>query len=175
MQVELGKIVGVWGVKGWIKLHSYTRNRQDISDYRQWFLQPISLFNTTTRPAMCVKVLACRQQGAGIVAQLEGIGDRDAAAKLIGLGIFVNQTELPTLPEGEYYWQQLIGLLVVNEQGSIGTVDSILETGANDVLVCKSQDPAMADVLIPYTPQVIKKVNLEQGTVLVDWDPAYLA
>jgi len=177
VNVELGKIVGVWGVKGWVKLHSYTRNRADISQYKTWLLQsPRTRNNDNLQPQMLktVEVLNCRQQGPGIVAQFEGINNRDQAMALNSYRILVNQADLPALPNGEYYWQQLIGLSVSNEQQPIGTVDSILETGANDVLVCKSTKAGRADVLIPYTEHVVKDVDLAQGTMLVDWDPAYL-
>jgi len=94
--VELGKLVGVWGVKGWVKLHSYTRNRADRSKAEP---TPIS-------------VLQCREQGPGIVAQFEGVTDRDQAMAMSGQVIFVKQSDLPKLPAGEFYWQQLIGLTV---------------------------------------------------------------
>jgi len=172
VNVELGKIVGVWGIKGWIKLHSYTRNRADISQYKTWYLQAPRAKNNDNLNA--VKVLNCRQQGPGIVAQLEGVNDRDQAMALNGYRIMVNQADLPDLPNGEYYWQQLIGLTVSNEAMLIGTITSILETGANDVLVCKNAQDGKADVLIPYTDQVVKAVDLTQGTMIVDWDPTYL-
>jgi len=166
--IELGKVVGVWGVKGWIKLHSYTRNRTDISHYSNWWLQS----NKQSDNHTLYEVLNCREQGQGIVAQLDGINDRDQAMALNGQRIFVKEADLPTLPEGEYYWQQLIGLSVSNNEQEFGVVDAILETGANDVLVIKQNDDA--DVLIPYIDSVVQKIDLKQGSMLVDWDPALL-
>ncbi|MBT8113807.1 MAG: ribosome maturation factor RimM, partial [Arenicella sp.] len=118
-----------------------------------------------------------REQGQGIVAQLEGIDNRDQAQALIGQRILIDEDDLPELPEGEYYWQQLIGLEASNLQGEpMGRIDSILETGANDVLVLNRQvESGVEEVLIPYVPQVVKKVDLVQGTMLVDWDLSYLA
>jgi len=168
--VELGKLVGVWGVKGWVKLHSYTRNRADISQYKTWYLQkPRSKSDPTP-----IKVLSCREQGQGIVAQLDGVNDRDQAMAMSGQVIFVKQSDLPDLPEGEFYWQQLIGLTVNNETATIGEVGTILETGANDVLVCKNAEEGKADVLIPYTDEVVLEIDVEAGTMLVDWDPNFL-
>lgn len=170
MYVELGKLVGVWGVKGWVKLHSYTRNRKDISQYQTWYLKkPKS--NAEPTP---ITVLNCREQGQGMVAQLEGVDDRDQALAMSGQVILVKQSDLPALPEGEFYWQQLIGLSVNNDAGPIGKVLSIMETGANDVLVCKNVDQGGTDVLIPYTNEVILEVDLECGSMLVDWDKSYL-
>jgi len=168
--VELGKLVGVWGVKGWVKLHSYTRNRADISQYKKWYL------SEPRKPAeiRSIEVLQCREQGQGIVAQLAGINDRDQAAAMSGLVISVKQSDLPALPQGEFYWQQLIGLTVSNNEGEIGEVESILETGANDVLVIKRKQPGLSDVLIPYTEHAVLDIDLQQGTLSVDWDPEYL-
>jgi len=148
MYVELGKIVGVWGVKGWIKLHSYTRNRVDIAKYSTWYLQE----PRKKADPVAISVINCREQQT----------------------IFVKKADLPKLPDGEFYWQQLIGLEVANDTKKIGVVSSILETGANDVLVIKQEQDGQADVLIPYTEQTVLEVNLEGGTMIVDWDPSYL-
>jgi 16S rRNA processing protein RimM len=168
--VELGKLVGVWGVKGWVKLHSYTRNRADISQYKTWYLQkPGSKGDPTP-----IAVLNCREQGQGMVVQFDDVNDRDQAMAMSGQMIFVKQSDLPKLPKGEFYWQQLIGLTVKNETVTIGKVSSILETGANDVLVCKNVKEGKADVLIPYNNDVVLDIELEAGTILVEWDPDFL-
>ena len=170
MYVELGKLVGVWGVKGWVKLHSYTRNRADISQYKTWYLQkPGSKTDPTP-----IKVLNCREQGQGMVVQFDGVNDRDQAMAMSGQMIFVKQSDLPDLPKGEFYWQQLIGLTVKNEAVTIGKVASILDTGANDVLVCNNAEEGKADVLIPYTDDVVLEIELEAGIMLVSWDPNFL-
>ncbi|NND00359.1 MAG: 16S rRNA processing protein RimM [Gammaproteobacteria bacterium] len=181
MYVELGKIVGVWGVKGWVKLHSYTRNRGDIADYANWWLQKevpdrkLSVYDDPTDNPRKVEVLDCREQGPGVVAQLNGITDREQAMALNGLRILVRETDLPALPNGEFYWQQLIGLAVSDTRDSkIGQIVSIIETGANDVLVIKSDDPEYDEILVPYTDAVVKEVDITQGTMTVDWDPSYL-
>ena len=172
MYIELGKVVGVWGVKGWIKLHSYTRNRVDIADYSKWWFSDHKSSQKNSDNLMQIEVLNCREQGQGIVAQLAGINDRDHALSLNGYRIFVKETDLPALPDKQFYWHQLIGLKVSNVDEEIGFIDSIFETGANDVLVIKKPDTA--DVLIPYIDDVVLQVDLTQGTMLVDWDPAFL-
>ena len=166
MYVELGKIVGVWGVKGWLKLHSYCRERTDIAGYSKWWLQ-----SKNSEPVP-YEVLNCREQGQGIVAQFAGITDPDQAILLNGQKILVRESDLPKLPDGELYWQQLIGLNVKNVDQEIGCVSSILETGANDVLVIKRE--GQADALIPYIDEVVTSIDLVNGTVQVDWDPAFL-
>lgn len=166
--VELGYIAGVWGVRGWVKVFSYTRNKIEIGDYSNWVLAPKSNQDQTET----FKILNCRMQGPGVVAQLDGVNDRDQAKKLIGSIIYINQSDLPALPENEYYWHQLIGLQAKSVSGEVlGEVASILETGANDVLVIK-QDKE--EILIPYIPNVVKKVDLEQNQIELEWDSSYL-
>ena len=200
MEVELGKVVGVWGVKGWIKLHSFTRNRADIAQYKTWWLQAANLKRTAGEISKAaesqfipVKVLSCREQGKGVVAQLEGVNDPDQAIALNGHSIWVKQADLPALPTGQFYWQQLIGLRVSNTMSQdLGTIESVLETGANDVLVIKaaesdllaegshiqaaegSQVAQVAEILVPYADEIIQEIDIEQGTMIVDWDPSYL-
>jgi 16S rRNA processing protein RimM len=206
MEVELGKIVGVWGVKGWIKLHSFTRNRADIAQYKTWWLQAANLKRSagdTPKGAeeqfISVKVLSCREQGKGVVAQIEGINDPDQAIALNGHSIWVKQTDLPALPTGQFYWQQLIGLRVSNTMSQdLGIIESVLETGANDVLVIKAAESDLlaegsqidqgsnvqavegtqvvqgAEILVPYADEIIQEIDIEQGTMIVDWDPSYL-
>lgn len=174
MYVELGKIVGVWGVKGWIKLHSYTRERADIAQYKKWYLTRNKKGPEKDSVLNLVNVLQCKEQAKGVVAQLENVDDRDKAADMSGLSIWVKQSDLPSLPDGEFYWQQLIGLSVSNIHGEIGVVASILETGANDVLVCKPSKAGGPDILVPYVDEVVQSVDVEAGRMIVDWDPDYL-
>ena len=175
--IELGKIVGVWGVKGWLKIFSYTRNRQDIGLYDEWLLVQQRLKSPqSVSDWQSVKVKNCRSQGQNIVAQLDGIDDRDQAHALIGQKIFIQRSQLPVLSEGEYYWMQLIGLDVVTKQGeAIGTVTSMLETGANDVfVVTDSPENDKQERLIPNINEVVAKVDLMTNTLIVDWDKDFL-
>ena len=174
--IELGKVVGVWGVKGWIKLHSYTRVRTDIGDYKTWYLQTFKDKKSSSieHQTKAYEVQTCRQQGPGLVAQLANVDNRDLAELLIGSKILVSDEDLPALPEGEYYWHQLIGLVVENESQTIGTIKSIMETGANDVLVCDNVERGKEDILIPYTETAVLAVDLVAKTMMVDWDPSYL-
>jgi 16S rRNA processing protein RimM len=192
MEVELGKVVGVWGVKGWIKLHSFTRNRADIAQYKTWWLQAANLKRRAGETAKAaetqfipVKVVSCREQGKGVVAQLEGVNDPDQAIALNGHSIWVKQDDLPALPTGQFYWQQLIGLRVSNTMSlELGIVESVLETGANDVLVIKAAQGSQTaegaqvaqapEILVPYVDDIVVEIDVEQGTMIVDWDPSYL-
>ncbi|MGC9128880.1 MAG: ribosome maturation factor RimM [Acidithiobacillus sp.] len=155
----LGRISGVHGVRGWVKVFSFTQERDGILDYPHWYL------GSEHRP---VRVVEGRLQGGGVVARLEGIEDRDLALGLVGREIAVPASPLPPLPAGEYYWFQLQGLAVVNlSQECLGRVSGLLETGANDVLVV--QDEQGTEILIPWDARAAAGVDLEQGRITVDW------
>lgn len=163
--IIVGKISGVYGVKGWVKIYSWTQPRENVASYN-----PLLLEQRNGWKAISVK--AARPQGRTIVAQLEGVDDRDQAAALVGKQLAIKSSQLPDLEEG-WYWSQLIGLKVVTEAGiALGTVTSMQETAANDVLVLGEGDDAL---LVPFvTGPIVKNVDLDAGQILVDWDPEYL-
>lgn len=156
---------GVFGVKGWVKVYSFTDPRENILQYSPWILQKNSQIQE-------VKLLGGRRQGSLVVAELQGISDRDLAAELMGADILIRKQQLPKAGDGEYYWADLIGLEVRNQEGcKLGKVDYLLETGANDVLVVVDGD---VDRLIPFLQQsTILKIDLDDGLIIVDWDPDF--
>lgn len=160
--LNAGKISGVFGVKGWVKVFSYTSPRENILKYSPWLLKK----NGQTQE---VKVLDGQLHNGAVVAQIEGVADRDAAQMLMGTEILIRRIQLPKPKPGEYYWSDLIGLNVVNQQGvQLGVVDHLLETGANDVLVVVDGEQ---ERLIPFLQQqFVLSIDLEQGSMLVDWD-----
>jgi 16S rRNA processing protein RimM len=112
-----------------------------------------------------------RLQGKNVVARLEGIADRNQADELTGCQIFINPEQLPGLEAGEYYWSDLIGLTVETLQGeSLGKVASMMETGADDVMVLKGE----RERLIPFVmDQIVMEVDLDSRRLVVDWSPDY--
>ncbi|MDZ7736063.1 MAG: ribosome maturation factor RimM [Gammaproteobacteria bacterium] len=163
-RVTLGQVVGIHGIHGSVKILSFTRPRDNIFSYPQWWL----FHDNAWRPyTLCHG----RSQGKGLVADLEGIGDRDAARALIGADIAVSRDQLPPLPAGEYYWFDLIGLEVCRDNGeSLGHVVGLEETGANDVLVVRNE--AGREQLIPYVADhYVLAVDVDAGTITVDWQP----
>ena len=162
--LTVGKISGVFGIKGWVKVFSYTNPRENILNYQHWLLRKGSTEQK-------VEVFAGQLQGKAVVAGLVGIADRDLAAALNGWTILIDRTQLPPVLEGEYYWADLQGLKVVTTLGlNLGVVDHLLETGANDVLVVMGE----RERLIPFLrDQTIKSIDLEQGVIIVDWDPDF--
>lgn len=163
--VLLGKIVGVHGVRGELKLESYTEPRTQIFRYQPWLLRSAAGENA---------IDGCRghTQGKGLVAELPGIVDRDAALALIGTEIWVPRAVLPAPKPGEYYWSDLEGLEVVTTEGvSLGRVSHLAATGANDVLIVQD---AHRERLIPFLiGPFVTEVDLEGGRLTVDWDPEF--
>jgi 16S rRNA processing protein RimM len=161
--VELGTVNGVFGVRGWVKVYSFTRPRERILDYPAWYVGDAG-------SARRLQVLDGRQQGQGIVARLEGVDDRDAAQSLVGRPIGVPATDLEPAGEDEFYWRDLVGLTVVTLSGvELGTVRGLMETGANDVLEISDE----AEHLLPFTRQVVREVDLDGGRMVVDWEPDF--
>jgi 16S rRNA processing protein RimM len=163
--LNVGQVSGVFGVKGWVKVYSFTDPRENILQYSPWILQKNSQIQE-------VKLLGGRRQGSLVVAELQGISDRDLAAELMGADILIRKQQLPKAMDGEYYWADLIGLEVHNQEGcKLGKVDHLLETGANDVLVVVDGD---VERLIPFLQQsTILKIDLDDGLIIVDWDPDF--
>ncbi|PSF10644.1 ribosome maturation factor RimM [Marinobacter fuscus] len=169
-ETVIGRITSVFGVKGWLKVFSYTDPKEGILDYRDWTL----LLDGKRIP---IKLEDGRRQGQGIVVRLKGIDDRDLARSYCGAEIRVPTEQLPELPEGEFYWHQLEGLEVITIGGEcLGKVHHLLETGSNDVLVVRAT-PASIDQrerLIPYLPdQVVRDVDLPASRLVVEWDPEF--
>ena len=164
-KILLGKINGLFGVKGWLKVFSYTQPRHKIVEYKHWYLGD--------EMASPVEVEHGRAQKSGVVVKLIDIDDRDTAAAYLEKNIWVRSELLEPLPAGEYYWFQLIGLDVYDCQDNhIGKVKDLMETGANDVLIVTSE--GKQEHLIPYLrDQVIKSIDLGAGRIMVDWDTQY--
>lgn len=159
--IILGKINGLHGVRGWVKVFSYTDPPENILGYTSWQLYHRGQWQT-------VNVQEGQLQGKKIIASLENYTDRDQAAKLLGADVAVFREQLPFADEYEYYWSDLIGLTVVNQQQlCLGTVQHLLETGANDVLVVSGEK----EYLIPFVqPHFITHVDLQNGIIYVDWE-----
>ncbi|MDT8320758.1 MAG: ribosome maturation factor RimM [Xanthomonadales bacterium] len=161
-QVLVGHVSGVQGLKGWVRVHSLTDPREAIWEYQPWLLG-VEL--------EAVHILQARKHGKHLLVLLENIDGREQAEALIGQSIAVYRDELPELGEDEFYWLDLIGLAVQLDDGrELGVIDRMLATGANDVMVVRGDK----ERLIPFvTGQYVKKVDLEAGAVVVDWDPEF--
>lgn len=179
-RVALGRITGVSGLQGWIKVHSDTAPRDNIVRFEHWWLRPRSAGAHAGDDGGWRKwrVLDGRPQGKTLVARLDGIEDRDAAVSLIGSEIAVPRSDLPATAPGEFYWTDLVGMAVRTVDGAvIGPVDRLFETGANDVVVIRDErDGAKSgsEVLVPWIrPDVVVDVDAVARCITVDWDPDF--
>jgi len=178
-KIVLGSITGLFGIRGWVKVFSETDPRENIVNYRQWWIKK----NQHATEWRQVRVLEGRRQGKTVIVSLDGVDSPEVAEALVGQIIAVDRDQLPALGEGEFYWADLVGHEVVNQRDEImGRVDRLFSTGANDVLVVTTQavvtakqksDPA-AEVLIPWIlGSVILDVDLPARRIRVDWELDY--
>jgi len=173
----VARITGAHGIKGWVKVHSYTQPADNVFSYKPWRVKLDGRWQELEADSF-------RTQGKGNVAHLCGIDDRNEAEALSGLDIYVLREQFDALEGGDHYWYQLQGLKVFSagrdDAGEdsrilLGEVAGFLETGANDVLVVKGVADSIdqKERLIPYVDQFLLKVDIEAGEILVDWDPEF--
>ncbi len=162
--IILGKITGIFGIKGWLKLYSNTRPIENICQYKTLWLQAAQNHDWQPYTAEAIKPHA-----KTIIAKLASIDSPETAQLLLGSLVAIPRTDLPTLEDNEYYWRDLIGCHITNLQNiSLGIVDHLLETGANDVLVVKD---AHKERLIPFIQgTTIIEIDIGKKHITVDWD-----
>ena len=159
----VGHVLGSQGIKGWIRVFSNTSPRENIVSYSPWLIELGGELKKTA--------VQGRRQGKNVLARLEGIVDRTQADELKGCKIFIDARQLPQLEAGEYYWSDLVGLAVETLQGDpLGVIESMMETGADDVMVLKGE----RERLIPFViDQIVREVDLDNQRMVVDWSPEY--
>ena len=159
----LGRIVAPYGVQGWVKVFPFGDDPASWRAMTQWWLGPAPQ-GADWSP---VSLDDLRFHGKGLIAKFSGIDDRAAAEKLDGLYVAAPRAALPQPAAGEYYWDDLIGLAVVNAEGiSLGTVDTLIETGANAVLVVRDGE---WERLLPFVSSVVENVDVANGRIRVQW------
>ncbi|TAK74020.1 MAG: ribosome maturation factor RimM [Gammaproteobacteria bacterium] len=160
--VAIGKVGSTYGIRGWLKIHSYTEFGASILDYSTWFL------SSDQENWDAIQVEEGQLHGKGMIVKLAGINSPETARLLTGKLIAIPRSQLPKLKENEYYWSDLEGLTVIDQHGEIlGKVIYLMETGSNDVLVVKGEK----EHAIPYLPgRVILEVNLEKQEIHVNWE-----
>ena len=163
--VVMGKVVAAQGLQGWLKIQVFTDYLDSLLDYTTWYVGDEGAWQP-------MQVTEASVHGKVLIAKLQGIADRTAAEKYKGLLVAVPREQLPPTEADEYYWSDLVGLAVESQAGDkLGTVDSLLETGANDVLVVKGEQ---GELLIPFIDSVIRQVSVKDQTIRVDWQADYL-
>lgn len=165
--IVLGRIAGPYGIKGWLRVQSFTEPADNLAGYKPVWIGRSGEWKETT-------IRRFEAHGKGWVAQLKGCDDRNAAEALAGAEIAVPRQQLPALKPGEYYWTDLEGSVVYNRQGEfLGLVDRLLETGANDVLLVVPAEGSLDDQerLIPWVPdRYVVDVDLAAKRIEVDWE-----
>ncbi len=171
--IDVGRITGAHGIKGWVKIHSQTEPTGNIFDYQPWYLK-------TRHGVKSIELINWRPHGKGYVAQVKGIDDRNEAEALSPVVIAVDKDNLPVLDSGEFYWHQLEGCRVVSiyedKHVDLGTVKRMMPTGANDVLVVKGDKESLdeGERLVPYVlEQFVKEIDIDSHIIYVDWDPEF--
>ena len=158
--VTLGRISGLHGVQGWIKVFSHTDPREGIVKYSPWLIRRGDQWEK-------IKVVSGRRHSKTVIAKLEGINDRNDAAELLDA---VERSQLPPSTQDDYYWTDLEKLSVQTVEGQeLGHIDYLFETGSNDVMVVEGDKQR----LIPFIDQVVKQVDLDNGVMTVEWDPEF--
>ncbi|MGH8631937.1 MAG: ribosome maturation factor RimM [Burkholderiales bacterium] len=158
--VELGRIVGAFGIKGWVRLRSYTDPPEGILRYRTWLIGGREW-----------QLIEGRGQAGGVVAALAGMEDRDAAAALRGAAIEVPRSALPKPRRGEFYWADVLGSEVISTTGAkLGTLSSVGSNGAQDVMVVTGE----RERLIPFvTGPIVKSVDPAAKRIVVEWEAGW--
>ena len=157
--IEIGEIVKPQGVRGRMKALSYLESEDVLEGLDALLVRKAGQAAASYRP----RKIEARKNF--LFLELEGIDEMDAARKLVGGRILVPSNRLKKLPEGEYYWRDLIGLRVVTDAGeALGTVESIFPTGSNDVYVCRG---GSREILLPAIGDVIREIDLEKGVMVV--------
>jgi 16S rRNA processing protein RimM len=159
----MGRVSGPFGVKGWVKLQPFTEAPENLLAYPTWWFRGEGRWQQS-------RIERGHVQGSSVVVKIAGCEDRDAAALYRGQEVAVSRDALPQPGANEFYWADLVGLKVVNEQGEdLGVVKEVFETGANDVLVVQGG----RERLIPFTEPVVKQVDVAGGVIRVEWGSDY--
>lgn len=169
----IGKFTTFFGVRGWLKVYSYTEPVENLLNYPEPYVE----LNGHWQP---LKLAEGKPHGKGLVVRIEGVEDREQARPFCQRNIAVPKASLPALAGNDFYWHQLEGLKVeaLSEQGEpviLGTIEQMMETGANDVMVVRGNSNSIdqQERLIPYLDHVVRNIDIEAGVIQVNWDPEF--
>jgi 16S rRNA processing protein RimM len=177
--VEVGRILGAWGIQGGLKVKPFAADPQALFSSKRWYIQPpegprpVGLKSSGPLPSL-LRVISAREHGEGVVANVHDLNDRNGAEALRGARIFVPRSSFPTPEADEFYWIDLIGMSVHTRAGAaLGTVIGLLETGPHCVLQVQESDPEVPERLIPFVDAYVDKVDVPTRCITVDWDLDY--
>jgi 16S rRNA processing protein RimM len=157
--LEIGRIVGSHGLAGRMKVRSYLESPEVLQDLSGLFV------GRSVSEAVLFPLVAVQAGNDFFTMQLDGIEDRDAAARLRGSSVWMPSEKMRKLPEGEYYWRDIIGLQVLTEENEIlGRIEAVFPTGSNDVYVCRG---AGREIMLPAIGDVVRKIDTDRGVMVV--------
>lgn len=177
--VEVGRVLGAWGVKGALKVEPYAADPQGLFSSKRWYLAAPRVGGALGPHAgrvwpKVLRIAHARNQGDLVVATVHDLTDRDQAQALAGATVHVARSSFPTPGPDEYYWVDLIGLNVVDRQGSdLGTVVALQETGPHCVLRLSTQAADGGERMIPFVSAYVDAVDLAARRIVVDWSSDY--
>ncbi len=156
----MGRVMGPWGVKGWIKVQPFTEYVDGLCDFPAWWIGGREIAVEEAAP-----------HGATVIAKLAGLDVREDAMKLKGAEVSVPRDALPEAGEDEFYWDDLVGLEVVNLQDeALGKVAEVFSNGAHEVLrIAQGEGSARRERLVPFVDATVREVSLAEGRIRVDW------
>jgi 16S rRNA processing protein RimM len=179
--IEVGRIADAWGIKGWFKIIPYSASPEALFSSKRWFLLPPEkragvvakepLFNGTQQ----IRIRIAKEHSDGVVAQADGVDDRNTAELLKSCRIFIGRSSFPSAAKDEYYWVDLIGCAVVNREGmALGVVKDLMATGPQTVIVAEREVEGKAvETLIPFVDAYVDSVSLSDKLITVDWQLDY--
>jgi 16S rRNA processing protein RimM len=157
--IEIGRIVRSHGLTGRVKALSYIESPETLHDISVLFV------GRSAEEAVCMPLVAAQIGKGFFILQLGGVDDRDAAERLRGSSVWISSEIIANLPDGEYYWSEIIGLQVLTEEGQIlGRIESVFPTGSNDVYVCRGGE---REILLPAIEEVVRKIDTDRGVMVV--------
>jgi 16S rRNA processing protein RimM len=189
--VELGRIIGAYGVKGWVKVQPHSAQSDALRRVKTWWLTrlaPSSARGAVTSAANACAIVQAKLQGSTVVAQIDGIADRDQAEALRGSLVNIPRSQFPATAEDEYYWVDLIGCTFYSdaegEAVPVGVVEDIMDNGAHAILRVVLSEPSSGDagpqpkldekgrpleMLVPFVGAHILAVDLAARRIDSNW------
>jgi 16S rRNA processing protein RimM len=179
--IEVGRIADAWGIQGWFKVIPYSASPEALFSSKRWFLQPpekrsgVALKAQAFAGTQLLKIRIAKEHSDSIVAQADGLSDRNAAELLKSARIFIARSSFPTPAKDEFYWVDVIGCAVVNREGVLlGSVKELMTTGPQTVIVCEREhEGKKIDTLIPFVDAYVDSVDIQAKQIVVDWQLDY--